>query len=135
LRKPCFKIIFLLKRILNNSTLSFTRSFSVNVYGLYIFFFISKHYENRSSVDYTELGNLHIINTGIFIIKNNDEMKELINLVWNTKTNTNIGLFDPDKVVTSFSYDDWPFEQGAFHVVFSDRKDIEILPDKSFNYL
>ena len=86
-----------------------------------------------SSIDYTELGNLHIINTGIFIIKNNDEMKDLINLVWNTKTNTNIGLFDPDKVVTSFSYDDWPFEQGSFHVALSDRKDIEILPDKSFN--
>ncbi len=85
------------------------------------------------SFDYTDLANLRIINTGIFIIKNNNEMKEILSSVWNTKTNTNSGLFNPDKVVTEFNYDDWPYEQGAFHVAFSGRKDIEILPDTSFN--
>ena len=86
-----------------------------------------------TSLDYNELSNLRIINTGIFIMKNNKEMKELISSVWNTKSNTNIGLFNPNKVVTNFNYDDWPYEQGAFHLVFRGRKDIEIFPDKSFN--
>ena len=89
----------------------------------------------KKSFDYTDLANLRIINTGIFIIKNNIEMKKMISSVWNTKTNTNIGLFNPDKVVTEFNYDDWPYEQGAFHVLFSGRKDIEILPDTSFNLI
>jgi hypothetical protein len=86
-----------------------------------------------TSIDYNLLHNLHIINTGIFIIKNNQEMKDVISSVWNTKTNTNVGLFNPNKEVLDFNWEDWPYEQGAFHVIFSNRKDIELLPDKSFN--
>lgn len=87
----------------------------------------------NKSIDYKVLNNLHIINTGIFIIKNNEPMKDIISSVWKTKTNTNVGLFNSEKKVTDFNWDDWPYEQGAFHILFSDRKDIVILPDKAFN--
>jgi len=89
------------------------------------------------SYDYTKLHNLNIINTGVFIIKNNDEMKELLTKVWNTKTNTNVGLFNNTKSVLlddcKHNWDDWPYEQGALTVSFVGRDDIAILPEKAFN--
>jgi len=89
------------------------------------------------TVDYNRLENLHIINSGVFIIKNNNEMKKLIKNIWNTQTNTNKGLYDLNKEVelTRCNWDDWPYEQGAFHLLFSERYDIAILPDKAFNTL
>ena len=89
------------------------------------------------SCDYNMLDNLRIINTGVFIIKNNDEMRELLKKVWNTKTNTNKGLYNSDKVILIenclHNWDDWPYEQGALTVNFAGRKDIVILPEKAFN--
>ena len=91
------------------------------------------------STDYHHLANLHIINTGVFIIKNNNEMKELLTKAWNTQTNTNKGLFDMNKNVfienCQYNWDDWPYEQGALHVSFAGRNDIAILPEKAFNTL
>lgn len=91
------------------------------------------------SIDYNILSNLRIINTGIFIIKNNNEMRELLEKSWNIQTNTNKGIYDIDKKVSldnfTYNWDDWPYEQGVLHLVFSDRNDIMILPEKAFNTL
>lgn len=89
--------------------------------------------------DYNKLENLHIINTGIFIVKNNDEMKQLFHKIWNTQTNTNVGLYNLNKEVAintcTHNWDDWPYEQGAMHLTFAGREDIVILPQKAFNTL
>ena len=91
------------------------------------------------TIDYNCLSNLHIINTGVFIIKNNKEMKEMIHKIWNTQTNTNRGMYDSNKEVLLetcvYNWDDWPYEQGAIHVNFSGRDDIAILPENAFNTL
>lgn len=91
------------------------------------------------SHDYNKLENLHIINTGVFIIKNNAEMKELLVKTWNTQTNTNKGIYNINKVVSLetciHNWDDWPYEQGALHTIFAGRTDIVILPQKAFNTL
>jgi hypothetical protein len=91
------------------------------------------------SYDYNILSNLRIINTGVFIIKNNDEMKSLMETVWNTQTNTNAGQYNLNKTVNLdvcvHNWDDWPYEQGALHVTFAGRTDIVILPEQSFNTL
>ena len=80
---------------------------------------------------------LHTINTGVFIIKNNNEMSELLKKAWNTQTNTNKGLYDINKVVSlnncKHNWDDWPYEQGALTVTFAGRDDIAILSEKAFN--
>ena len=91
------------------------------------------------TTDYNCLQNLHIINTGVFIIKNNNEMKELFTKIWNTQTNTNVGVYNIHKKVLlehcQNNWDDWPYEQGAIHVIFAGRNDIAILPEKAFNTL
>ena len=90
-----------------------------------------------TNMDYNCLQNLQIINTGVFIIKNNDEMKKLLENAWNTKTNTNRGISDLHKVVSLeicvHNWDDWPYEQGALTVSFAGRNDIVILPETAFN--
>lgn len=93
--------------------------------------------ELRRDIDYNHLPNLHIINTGVFIIKNNDEMKQLLEKAWNTTTNTNRGISDLNKVVSLetcvHNWDDWPYEQGTLSVSFAGRNDIAILPETAFN--
>lgn len=93
--------------------------------------------ELSKNLDYNRLENLHIINTGVFIIKNNDEMKQLLENAWNTKTNTNRGIYDLNKSVSLetciHNWDDWPYEQGALTVSFAGRNDIAILPETAFN--
>jgi hypothetical protein len=97
--------------------------------------FTSKN-ELDINADYKSLENLRIINTGVFIIKNNDEMKELINNAWNTQTNTNNGFYDLNKSVDNFyCWNDWPFEQGALTLLLAGRDDIAILSQKAFNTL
>jgi hypothetical protein len=115
----------------------------VNIYPDKNFIVCNDPYCPKSSLDisydYNILENLRIINTGVFIIKNNTEMKELIEKVWNTQTNTNAGQYNLNKEVKldtcTHNWDDWPYEQGALHVTFAGRNDIVILPEKSFNTL
>jgi hypothetical protein len=70
-------------------------------------------------------------------MKNNTEMKEMLDTIWNTRTNTNTGLYDNKKIVSletcKHNWDDWPYEQGAIHVNFAGREDIVILPENAFN--
>jgi hypothetical protein len=93
--------------------------------------------ELNETINFDRLENLHIINTGVFIIKNTDEMKNLLIKLWNMETNTNRGIYNNKKYVSLenciHSWDDWPYEKGPFHIIFSKRKDIAILPDKAFN--
>jgi hypothetical protein len=64
-------------------------------------------------------------------------MKNALNEVWNTKTNTNKGIYDINKEVEinacTHNWEDWPYEQGAIHVVFFQRDDFAILPERAFN--
>jgi hypothetical protein len=97
---------------------------------------INQKYNLDINYDYNILENLRIINTGIFIVKNNNIMKELFLKAWNTQTNTNKGMYDLNKIVDNnctSSWDDWPYEQGALNTLFAGRDDIAILPEKAFN--
>jgi hypothetical protein len=114
----------------------------VNIYPYKNFIVCNDPYNNGiekldDSINFKNLGNLHIINTGVFIIKNTDEMKNLLIELWNTESNTNIGTYNNKKTIFLEScihnWDDWPYEQGPFHILFSKRNDMEILPDKAFN--
>lgn len=91
----------------------------------------------NSDTDFSLLENLRIINTGIFIVKNNEQMRNLFEKIWTTKTNTNAGIIDFDKKVSVYEmhnkYDDWPYEQGAITVNFAGRNDYVICTSKSFN--
>jgi hypothetical protein len=72
-------------------------------------------------LDYTELHNLRIINTGVFILKRDKWSIDFLNKVWETKSNTNRGVEFSHQEITNnqFTYDYWPFEQGAIHIVLS----------------
>jgi hypothetical protein len=114
----------------------------VNIYPYKNFIVCNDPYNNGiekldDSINFKNLGNLHIINTGVFIIKNTDEMKNLLIELWNTESNTNKGIYNNKKTISLesciYNWDDWPYEQGPFHILFSKRNDLEILPDKAFN--
>ena len=91
----------------------------------------------NSNLDYNILDNLKIINTGVFILKNNEWSKNLLQEIWNTKSNTNIGIDGShiDVGDHEFSYEYWPFEQGPFHICLSERNknDYKILNNKIMN--
>lgn len=80
-----------------------------------------------SFIDFNNLQNLRLINTGVFIIKNNEWGKKFLEDIWNTKSNTNQGIDCSHTEIhsNSFTYDFWPFEQGPLHIVLSQRMDHE----------
>jgi hypothetical protein len=91
----------------------------------------------NNDLDYNLLDNLRIVNTGVFILKNNEWSRNFLQKVWHTKSNTNIGINGSHAAVSEsqFNYNYWPFEQGAFHIVLSkmDKKDYKILNNKIMN--
>lgn len=90
-----------------------------------------------SNINFNNLANLRLINTGVFVIKNNSWGKKFLEEVWNTRSNTNRGEdFSHAEVQgNSFTYDFWPFEQGPFHIVLSKRnkEDYKILKNNVMN--
>jgi hypothetical protein len=88
-------------------------------------------------LDYTQLHNLRIINTGVFILKNDKWSVNFLNNVWNTKSNTNKGFeFSHQEVVDGqFTYDFWPFEQGPIHISLaqSNESDYKIVNSEILN--
>lgn len=89
------------------------------------------------NINFNELSNLRLINTGVFIIKNNNWGKNFLNDIWNTKSNTNQGINASHSEIrnNSFTYDFWPFEQGPLHIVLSKKsqEDYKILDNKVMN--
>lgn len=77
----------------------------------------------NENIDFTNLPNLRLINTGVFILKANDWAFQFLEEVWDTKSNTNIGIEGShmDLEDDCFSYNNWPFEQGPFHIVLSKK--------------
>jgi hypothetical protein len=73
------------------------------------------------NLDYNQLHNLRIVNTGVMILKNDDWTINFLNTVWNTKSNTNRGIEYSHKEIinNNFNYEYWPFEQGPIHLVLS----------------
>lgn len=93
--------------------------------------------ELDENIDFNNLSNLRLINSGIFIIKNNNWGKQFLEEVWQTASNTNSGIGCSHKEILSnhFSYDFWPFEQGPVHIVLSkrDKNTYKILPSSVMN--
>lgn len=89
------------------------------------------------TIDFNNLENLRLINTGVFIIKNNAWSKQFLQDIWNTKSNTNQGENCSHAEITSnsFTYDFWPFEQGPLHIVLSKkpRENYKILKNYVMN--
>lgn len=89
------------------------------------------------NTDFNILSNLRLINTGVFIIKNNSWGKEFLDEIWNTKSNTNQGIQGSHSEIhsNSFTYAFWPFEQGPLHIVLSRRNpsDYQILKNYVMN--
>ena len=87
--------------------------------------------------DFNKLENLRIVNTGVFILKNNDWAKQFLEKCWNTTTTTNTGQNNSHFTVDDddINYDLWPFEQGVIHVVLSkkNKEDYIILNNKIMN--
>jgi hypothetical protein len=83
------------------------------------------NYRNVTSLspnlDYDELSNLRIINTGVIILKNDEWSINFLNKVWETESNTNKGVKFSHQELSDgqFTYDYWPFEQGPIHIVLS----------------
>jgi len=77
------------------------------------------------NLDYLELHNLRIINTGVFILKNDKWSIDFLNNVWETKSNTNRGFEFSHQEINNhqFTYDYWPFEQGPIHIILSKSND------------
>jgi hypothetical protein len=93
--------------------------------------------ELSSSLNYNELHNLRIINTGVFILKNDEWSIKFLNDVWETKSNTNSGVNSSHKEILdgNFNYDYWPFEQGPIHIVLSksNNEDYKIVKSEILN--
>ena len=89
------------------------------------------------SIDFNLLSNLRLLNTGVFVIKNNDWGRQFLNEVWETKSNTNRGVDASHGEIqsNSFTYDFWPFEQGPLHIVLSKRDpdDYKVLKNTVMN--
>ena len=92
-----------------------------------------------SDLDINKLSNLRIINSGVFIVKNNEIMKNFLEKVWETKTKTNNGMSNFEVEISLentgylHSYLDWPYEQGSITANMISRNDYEIFPTHSFN--
>jgi hypothetical protein len=88
-------------------------------------------------LNYELLNNLKIINTGVFILKNNEWSRNLLAEIWDTRSNTNVGVDGSHMHVNDneFNYSYWPFEQGPFHICLSKRNknDYKIINNKIMN--
>jgi hypothetical protein len=93
--------------------------------------------ELNSDIDFNNLQNLRLINTGVFIIKNNEWGKRFLEEIWETKSNTNQGIHCSHAEIpsNSFTYDFWPFEQGPLHIALSkkNKNDYKIFPCQIMN--
>ena len=91
----------------------------------------------KINTDFDKLENLRIINSGVFILKNNEWGRQFLEECWNTTTNTNVGENTSHSIVDNrnVNYDLWPFEQGSIHIVLSKKnnKDYIILNNKVMN--
>lgn len=89
------------------------------------------------TINFNNLQNLRLINTGVFIIKNNEWSRKFLEEIWNTKSNTNKGIDNSHAEIrtNSFTYDSWPFEQGPLHIVLSQQsvEDYKILKNYVMN--
>lgn len=86
------------------------------------------------TIDFNNLQNLRLINTGVFIVKNNEWGRKFLEDIWNTKSNTNQGINCSHAEIhtNSFTYDFWPFEQGPLHIVLSQRQPSEYIVLKNY---
>jgi len=89
------------------------------------------------NLNYDDLSNLRIINTGVFILKNDEWSHNFLNDVWETKSNTNNGIKSSHREIldNKFTYDYWPFEQGPIHIVLSksNSEDYKIVKSETLN--
>lgn len=93
------------------------------------------------TIDFNQLHNLRIINTGVMAAQNHPWALSLLKEVWETKSNTNRGIdgshqeFPEASSFISSGYSTWPFEQGPFHIVLSrkDKGDYKIFAPEIMN--
>jgi hypothetical protein len=94
-----------------------------------------EYFKIDNEIDFNKLENLRIVNSGVFILKNNVWTKKFLEDCWNINTNTNIGFNTSHKNVKdeNINYNLWPFEQGAIHIALSERDDYVIIKNKIMN--